>query len=389
MPGPYASSGQSMTFTFRADVSGNRKGWKIRLSCPSCTERTLSFGSSPTSVSIGSSITCIATPSAGGGTVSYTASPAGIVNVTSDGVVTGVSVGTATITATIPASGSYCGATQTHTVTVVVPAPNLQQTNEPRCGIENVTLQASMPGGINVPTGYAYYWYSDAACTSEITSEVSGPNNNTLTIASVDEQQVWCRLEKRVSSTSAQTFNYSGSVATYTVPAGATSLILEVWGAEGGGQRTSGNTNSGYGGKGGYSTGTLSSPSGTLYVCVGGAGGSSTSGSAAGGYNGGGSGYASSSSEPGNGGGGATHIATVSGTLRYIATANVLIVAGGGGGGGEDGSDKGGDGGGTTGEDGQNTGSYQSSCAGGTQNGAGPNAGFGYGATTNYGDGGG
>ena len=346
MPGPYTSTGQSMTFTFRADVSNNRKGWKIRLSCPSCTERTLSFGSSPTSVSIGSSITCVATPSAGGGTVSYTASPAGIVNVTSAGVVTGVSVGTATITATIPASGSYCGATQTHTVTVVVPAPNLQQTNEPRCGIENVTLQASMPGGINVPTGYAYYWYSNAACTSEITSEVSGPNNNTLSIASVNGQQVWCRLEKRVASTttSSQTFSYTGAIQTYTIPSGTTSLTLEVWGAQGGSYYYSG-------GYGGYSKGVLNSPTAgtTLYVVVGGQPTAitttpTTTSSTAhdGGYNGGGNVvvhyWHNSDSQYGwtlaQGGGGATHIATETGLLSSLSAQQdrVLIVAGGGSG---------------------------------------------------------
>lgn len=124
----------------------------------------------------------------------------------------------------------------------------------------------------------------------------------------------------------AQNFPYTGGQQTYTVPENGY-YKLEVWGAEGGGSRLSGNTNSGLGGKGGYATGTVYLTAGTkLNIYVGGQGKSSTSGTAAGGYNGGGAGYASSESEPGNGGGGATDI-RISGTTLYYRA----IVAGGGG----------------------------------------------------------
>lgn len=109
-----------------------------------------------------------------------------------------------------------------------------------------------------------------------------------------------------------------------------TTYKLEVWGAEGGGSRLSGNGSSGYGGAGGYASGIISLNAGdVINIYVGGHGGSAISGLATGGWNGGGSGYASGSSEPGNGGGGATDI-RINGTDLY----NRVIAAGGGGGGG-------------------------------------------------------
>ncbi|GMQ55937.1 hypothetical protein AN1V17_03290 [Vallitalea sediminicola] len=171
------------------------------------------------------------------------------------------------------------------------------------------------------------------------------------------------------------TFNYTGSEQRYVVPHDG-KYILEVYGAEGGGQRLSGNNNSGPGGLGGYSKGEIDLKKGEiLYLYVGGHGNSSTHGTAYGGYNGGGSGYASNESEPGNGGGGATDIRR-NGKNLY----DRIIVAGGGGGGGEDTNDSYGNGGGTTGS----TNHYP-----GTQTQPGLNASFGYGASTNRGDGGG
>ena len=172
-------------------------------------------------------------------------------------------------------------------------------------------------------------------------------------------------------------YDYTGAVQPVTLPKGV--YKLEVWGAEGGGSRLSGNSNSGLGGKGGYSVGTITLTEETnVYVYVGGAGRSSTNGNAAGGFNGGGQGYASSSGEPGNGGGGASDIRIGADSLY-----NRVIVAGGGGGGGEDAGDAYGHGGGTSGVNGSG------SVSNGTQTAAGTNGGFGVGAGTNKGDGGG
>ena len=183
---------------------------------------------------------------------------------------------------------------------------------------------------------------------------------------------------------SSQTFSYTGGQQTYVVPKTGYYKI-EVWGAEGGGYRISGNSSSGTGGLGGYVYGTVKLKKGTsLYIHVGGYGQSSSSGIAKGGYNGGGSGYASSSSEPGNGGGGATDVRLVSGAWNSNAgLLSRIIVAGGGGGGGEDDGDAYGHGGGTSGTNAVGTNSN------GTQTSAGTGGGFGYGGSTNKGDGGG
>ena len=168
-------------------------------------------------------------------------------------------------------------------------------------------------------------------------------------------------------------FDYTGNVQSIELLPGK--YKLEVWGAEGGGRRLSGNSASGLGGLGGYATGILRlNYKTTLFVYVGGYGKSSNSGIAYGGWNGGGNGYASSSGEPGNGGGGGTDIRTSSSLYSRI------IVAGGGGGGGEDSGDAYGHGGDTTG-----TSNYYP----GTQASAGSGGGFGYGGSTGNGDGGG
>ncbi len=175
---------------------------------------------------------------------------------------------------------------------------------------------------------------------------------------------------------------YSGAEVEFIAP--RTGIYeLKAWGAEGGGSRLSGNSSSGKGGRGGYSTGQVNLIEGEkIYIHVGGRGGWSNSGLAAGGYNGGGSAWSSGPSEPGNGGGGATHIAKVPGLLNTLSGQidKILIVAAGGGGGGEDASDQYGDGGGLTG-----TNNYYA----GTQTGAGSGGGFGYGGSTNKADGGG
>ena len=138
-------------------------------------------------------------------------------------------------------------------------------------------------------------------------------------------------------SSGSQTFSYTGSQQTFTVPAGVSTITIKVWGAQGG--------NSGYysssgncatGGKGGYSTGTLSVSSGnTVYIYVGGQGEGYSScstqmqntGAKDGGWNGGGGN--SVTGPGGTGGGGASDV-------RYggTGTSNRKIVGGGGGGGG-------------------------------------------------------
>lgn len=233
------------------------------------------------------------------------------------------------------------------TFVTLLPEPNVTQTDAqlPDCGNGNATLVATAS---LIPDGYIFHWYSNSTCTTEITTGLSGTNNNTLSYPASNAAQVWCRLE-RPEETSVQTFNYNGStgsdgtIQSYTIPAGATSITLEVWGAQGG------SYNDTYvGGNGGYSKGTWLSPTGgsVLYVVVGGqpsayttVPSSSTDTEIPGGYNGGGSAvvhYWSSNYTLPQGGGGATHIATATGLLSGLSAQqdNVLIVAGGGSGGG-------------------------------------------------------
>lgn len=117
------------------------------------------------------------------------------------------------------------------------------------------------------------------------------------------------------------TYSYTGSMQTYTVPAGVFSIRIETWGAQGQG---------GNGGQGGYAVGDLAVTPGQVYnIFVGGQAG----------YNGGGIGFANS---PRNGGGGSD--------VRFGGTtfADRIIVAGGGGSSSGDGNYQGGIGGGGT-----------------------------------------
>lgn len=115
-------------------------------------------------------------------------------------------------------------------------------------------------------------------------------------------------------------FAYTGKAQSVTLEPGK--YVLECWGAQGGYR-----SNSSYGGKGGYSTGTLTlTQKTTIYIYVGGSGNSVTSASNSiypGGFNGGGYRYNY------KGGGGATDIRIGSASL-YAR----VIVAGGGGGSG-------------------------------------------------------
>jgi hypothetical protein len=114
-------------------------------------------------------------------------------------------------------------------------------------------------------------------------------------------------------------YSYTGSMQTFTVPNGVTSVNLKVIGARGG--NISNNYGNTLGGKGGQATGTLSvTPGQILHVYVGGAG--ATEGGT-GGFNGGGV----ASVNYGAGGGGASDV-----RISPYALLNRVIVAGGGGG---------------------------------------------------------
>ena len=73
-----------------------------------------------------------------------------------------------------------------------------------------------------------------------------------------------------------QTFNYTGSAQTFSIPAGLDELEAYVFGPGGGPDTSDGITNS-TGGAGGFTTGTIDvSSGGTLKIIVGGGGGPGT-----------------------------------------------------------------------------------------------------------------
>ena len=179
------------------------------------------------------------------------------------------------------------------------------------------------------------------------------------------------------------TFSYTGSVQTWTVPSGVTSLQVTLDGAQG---------SSAYGGFGGQVQGIISvTPATVLNIYVGGQGSGTT-----GGFNGGGGG---NFNHPSGAAGGGSDI-RIGGT----ALSNRVMVAGGGGGSGASNDDGailglGGAGGGLVGEAGGSDGASEGGGAGGSQSGGGAagtggwdaagSLGQGAGGAANGGDGGG
>ena len=267
---------------------------------------------------------------------------------------------------------------KTVNVTVSRPSANdisVSGTTTISCG-SNTTLTAS---GLD---GVTYNWYSDQACTQLVQANSATLNtpalndNTTYYVKAVKESQ---------SEGTATTFEYTGSVQSYAIPSGASSVKLEVWGAQGG--------DATYGGKGGYSVGMLNNLSGisNLYVYV----GQQPSGTTEG-WNGGGrySNYGSS-------GGGATDISLHNNTYNTTNHYNDRIIVAGGGGGKGYSSTYGGAGGGLNGVTG-GVGSATSGGAGASQTSGGIGASntsshsgssysgeFGKGAAADYGGGGG
>ncbi|MBK8954368.1 MAG: HYR domain-containing protein [Saprospiraceae bacterium] len=128
------------------------------------------------------------------------------------------------------------------------------------------------------------------------------------------------------------TFNYTGAMQSWVVPAGVTNISIETYGAQGENSACAGNYG-GFGANGGFASGDLAvTPGQTLYLFVGGQSG----------YNGGGLAYCCPGAGcKGGNGGGASDL-----RVGGILLANrVIVAAGGGGGGGGQNPYQGGDGG--------------------------------------------
>ena len=128
-----------------------------------------------------------------------------------------------------------------------------------------------------------------------------------------------------------QTFNYTGSQQTFTIPSCVSSISVDLRAAEGGNGLHANNSIMSLGGTGGRLQCDFPvSPGNVLYIYVGGAGGVGTSGGGLGGYNGGGQGGWRSDGYRGGGGGGASDI-----RLNGTALSDRILIAGGAGGAGD------------------------------------------------------
>ena len=261
----------------------------------------------------------------------------------------------------------------------------------------NVAIQGSnASAGLNQsisfqPTqtqqGWTYLWQfaSGTPASSNLANpSVSWSNAGTYAAVLTVTDANGCSTADTVSVTvlqcgsqnQSQTFNYTGSVQTWTVPAGVCSLTVECWGAQGW-------SGTNQGGLGGYAKATFPVSSGeTVSIYVGQQGPAVPANSySQNAFNGGGRGYSWNSASEAGSGGGASDVRLGGQTLNH------RVVVGGGGGGSTDNSNcTGGHGGGLTGGSagctnyGTSTGGTQSAGGTGGQNGS-----FGLGGDANSG----
>jgi|GEM_PF-3173397 len=191
-------------------------------------------------------------------------------------------------------NGGTCTSNVSGKVTVTaLPAVPTSVTASPTsvCSGSSATLNATS-------TGNMIYWYTSATGGSSIGSSASGAN---FVVNPTQPTTYYAEAQTISTSSGTQTFNYTGSIDNFTVPAGVTSLVIEAKGAQGG---TSNGSGTNEGGRGAYIKGTVTvTPGQVLKVLVGGQGGT--------GYQG--------------GGGGGSFVTT--------NTNSPLVIAGGGGGG--------------------------------------------------------
>ena len=181
------------------------------------------------------------------------------------------------------------------------------------------------------PSGYSGTLSQAGSGTITITG-ITGSTQYTFTVTATNSGGV------SISSTASNSiglpisFTATGSLQTFTVPTGKTSVLLKIWGAGGG-------SYGGTGGTGGYTTGTFAVTSGRTYnVYVGKTGNGRT-----GGYPGGGNAGSGGTNNLASGGGGYSG-------FQDSTNSVYLAIAGAGGGGAVGAPTAGGKGGGASGE---------------------------------------
>ncbi|MBK7690782.1 MAG: T9SS type A sorting domain-containing protein [Bacteroidetes bacterium] len=288
---------------------------------------------------------------------------------------------TYTVTGTV---GGGCTGTSVVTVTVnpIPVAPN-PVTATPSTICQGATSQLNATAGAND----IMYWYTVPTGGIAIGSSLSGAN---FPVTPAVTTTYYVENGGQVGPGGSQTFNYTGSVQNFTVPAGVTSIHIVAKGAEGGGSEDCANTVTNDGGLGGEASGDLAVlPGQSINIYVGGKPTTNLGANSPGGFNGGGG-----AGQYGGPGGGASDV-----RVGGLALVNRVIVAGGGGGGNTGCPDHGagGAGGGLIGGNGQGFQNYVpggggSQIAGGAAGaalGAAGALGIGAGTGTNYHEGGG
>ena len=236
---------------------------------------------------------------------------------------------------------------------------------------DNQNVQYFIESG-SLPPGMSL---SSAGLISGTVSAVSSDTTYSFVVRATDGQNNSNRTFSITTKAPVkQIFSYTGSVATFTVPSGITSIDCKVWGAGGGGGRAGGWGQGSDAGSGGFASGTITVTPGQVLNIVVGQGG--INGSTSRNFGGGGANSANNADNIYGGGGGG-----YSGIFRStVSQTDALVIAGGGGGGGSSRTAgqgvAGGAGGGTTAADGVSN--YDSKTSyigrGGTTSGAGAEA---------------
>ena len=369
----------SWTGTIKVVDPGNSTGVQtasIAITVNAALAITPSATSSTTAINeTWSGITVITT--GGAGTKTYST-----VNTTGTLAALGLSINTSTgaIAGTPTTAGSWTGTikvvdpgnstgVQTASITVTVNAAIAVASAWPSACTASTQCSAvfTATGGVTstyawtVPSTEGGYATSTTGCTSgsaSCTVKWTPTTAGTLSTTAIQVSDGGASVSSTTTSitvnaavATSQTFDYTGSNQTFTVPAGVTSINVKMWGGAGGGNGGTGATNNYPGGAGGYAEGLIAvTPGQTLTVQVGGGGHGDCSNCLSpgnvGGWPGGGTSTFASSITGGAGGG---YSGIFSGTP---AQATALIIAGAGGGGGAANSAlslEGGAGGGATG----------------------------------------
>ena len=201
----------------------------------------------------------------------------------------GTSTATPSASQTVSASGTYyfnsynsgCWGAQGSATVSIIPslaAPVVSATPATICVGSSANLVATSAGNnIN--------WYTSASGGTLLTTTASGA---AYTVSPASTTTYYAEAQAPGTGTFTQTFSYTGAVQTWTVPAGATSATVYLWGGGGGGgaARFSANVAGGGGGGGAAAYTTISGlTAGDVYsinIGAGGAGGSGSAGAAAG-----------------------------------------------------------------------------------------------------------